>query len=126
MTTEDKRWEGQELNWATESKFPEVVYAGLFLTAYADKRRGKYIKLDQAKLDELVQSGALPEKARGVRIDRLCLYYRLFCRLGPGGDDYPVFGVMNFYSSESVYAIFLISPKNDSLQVIVLAGEGPS
>src|SRR5580658_10165913 len=92
------RWEDQELNHTVgDHKFREVVYAGLFLASLAAKQQGKFMRLDQAGLDMMVQSGELTERAKGVRIDRLCLYYRLFCRLGPGGDHYPVGGVMHFW-----------------------------
>lgn len=121
------RWEDQELNHENvETKFPEVLYASLSLPCRAAQNRGTFMPLDQSGLDAMVESGKLSPKARGVRIGRLCLYYRLFCRLGPGGGPYPELGVMHFwYAGESLYAIFYISPKNDWLSVMVVAGGEP-
>ncbi len=122
------RWEDQELNYGTaENKFPEVLYASLSLPCRAAKNRGSFLHVDQSGLDSMVESGALNAKARGTRIDRLCLHYRLFCRLGPGGNQYPDLGVMHFwYGGESLYAIFHLPPKNDWLSVMVVAGEAPN
>ena len=125
MGAEDKRWDDQEINYATETKFPEIIHATLIIPRWAEKFRGTFLKLDQVKLDALLESGEFPEKMRGARIDRVCLYFRLFCRLGPGGDHYPALGVMHWYRVESLYAIFYFSPTNDWLQVMVLAGEAP-
>jgi hypothetical protein len=122
------RWEDQELNHEVpENKFPEVFFAGLFLLGCTSKQRGSFLHIDQQRLDEMVGNGDLPEKAKGVRIDRLCLHYRLFCRLGPGGDHYPVLGTMHFWEdSKSLYAIFYLSPKNDWFHIMVVAGEAPN
>jgi hypothetical protein len=122
------RWEDQELNRETaETKFPEVFYASLSLPCRAAQSRGTFVPLDQSGLDAMVESGALNPKARGTRIDRLCLYFRLFCRLGPGGDQYPELGVMHFwFGGESLYAIFHISPQNDWLSIMVVPGEAPN
>ena len=118
-------WEDQELNHATpETKFPEVFFAGLSLPMFAAKQRGKYFYFDQTKLNEMLESGLLTERALGVRIDQLCLHYRLFCRLNPGGDAYPTFGVMHFWKdSESLYSIFYFAPKNDWFKIMVVSGE---
>ena len=112
------RWEDQELNYGVpENKFPEVFFAGLWMLGCAAERQTRFLRLDQAKLDGMVQSGALTERAKGIRIDRLCLYYRLACSLGPGGDHYPVLGNTHFWrDSKSLYAILYISPKNDWLR----------
>jgi len=122
------RWEDQELNHGVpENKFPEVFFAGLWLLGLAAKEQGAFLRIDQAKLDELVQSGTLSDRAKGTRIDRLCLYYRLSCRLGPGGDHYPVLGAMHFWEgSESHYAVLHISPKNEWFDIMVLRGEAPN
>ena len=122
------RWEDQELNHdVPENKFPEVFFAGLFLLACASKLRGRFLHIDQQKLDELVGMGELPQKAAGARIDRLCLYYRLACRLGPGGDHYPTLGTTHFWEdSESLYAILHISPQNDCFHIMVIGGESPN
>lgn len=122
------RWEDQELNHEVpENKFPEVFFAGLFLLVSASKQQGSFLRIDQQVLDRMVEKNDLMKKARGCRIDRLCLYYRLSCRLGPGGDHYPVLGTTHFWEdSESRYAILYISPKNDWFHIMVLAGEAPS
>jgi hypothetical protein len=121
------RWEDQELNHATpENKFPEVFYAGHFLPMLAAKQQGKFLQIDQAALERMVASGTLNERARGVRIDRLCLHCRLFCRLGPGGGSYPEIGAMHFWrDSESLYIILHISPANDWVGIMVVSGECP-
>ena len=122
------RWEDQELNHEVpESEFPEVLFAGLFLLGCASMQLGRYLRIDQQTLDEMVEKGDLPKKAEGSRIDRLCLYYRLSCRLGPGGDHYPVLGTTHFWEdSKSLYAIFYISPKNDWFHIMVVGGEAPN
>lgn len=122
------RWEDQELNYAVpESKFPEVFFAGFFLLGHAPNGLGSYLRIDQQTLDGMVQKGELPKKAEGCRIDRLCLHYRLFCRLGPGGDHYPALGTMHFWqNSESFYAILYISPKNEWLDIMAVAAEAPN
>jgi hypothetical protein len=122
------RWEDQELNHGVpENKFPEVFFAGLFLLGCASKLQGSFLRVDQRKLDEMVAKGDLPKKAAGSRIDRLCLYYRLSCRLGPGGDHYPVLGASHFWEdSKSLYAILYISPQNDWFNIMVVGGESPS
>jgi hypothetical protein len=121
------RWEDQELNHAVpENKFPEVFFAGLFLLGCASKQQGSFLHIDQQTLDQMVEKGDLPKKAQGARIDRLCLYYRLSCRLGPGGDHYPVLGTTHFWQdSKSRYAVLYISPKNDWLDIMVVSGEAP-
>jgi hypothetical protein len=74
----------------------------------------------------MVEDGALSQKAAGVRIDRLCLHFRLFCRLGPGGDNYPTLGVTHFWQdSVSLYAIFYFSAKNDWLKIMVVMAPAP-
>jgi hypothetical protein len=122
------RWEDQELNHGVpENKFPEVFFTGLFLLGYASKRKGRFVRIDQQMLDDLVANDELPRKASGCRIDRLCLYYRLSCRLGPGGDHYPVLGTTHFWeTSKSLYAILYISPKNDWFHIMVIAAEAPN
>ena len=122
------RWEDQELNHEVpENKFPEVMYAGLFLMAYTARHQGRFLHIDQQALDQLIQKGDLPSKAQGARIDRLCLYFRLACRLGPGGDPYAVLGTTHFWqASRSVYAILYISPQNAWFQIMVLEGAAPN
>lgn len=122
------RWEDQELNHdVPENKFPEVFFAGLFLLGCASKQRGSFLHIDQQKLEKLVGVGELPQEAAGVRIDRLCLHYRLLCRLDPGGDHYPVLGTIHFWEDrESLYAIFFISPLNDWFRIMVVEGESPN
>jgi hypothetical protein len=123
----EMRWEDQELNHAIpETRFPEVFFAGLFLLSCASNQQGSFLRIDQQRLDQMITSGELPAKAAGARIDRLCLYYRLSCRLGPGGDHYPVLGATHFWdNSRSLYAILHISPKNDWFQIMAIAGEPP-
>ena len=122
------RWEDQELNHSTpENKFPEVFFASLELPGLAEKKLGDYLEVNQAKLDLMVQAGELDKRTKGVRIERLCLFFRLFCSLGPGGDNYPTLGVMHFWSnSMSKYAIFCFSPNNDWLKVMVVTASAPA
>lgn len=122
------RWEDQELNHnVPENKFPEVFFAGLFLFGSAAKHEGSFLEINQQKLDDMIAAGELPKKAMGARIDRLCLYFRLSCRLGPGGDHYPVLGATHFWEdSKSLYAILYISPKNDWFNIMVVPGEAPN
>ena len=122
------RWEDQELNHEVpENKFPEVMYAGLFLMAFAARQQGLFLKIDQGTLEQMIEKGHLPVKAKGARIDRLCLYYRLACRLGPGGERYPVLGTTHFWSgAQSLYAILFISFENAWLHIMVLRGEAPN
>lgn len=122
------RWEDQELNHGVpENKFPEVFFTGLLLLGFASNQPGTFLHIDQQTLDELVKNGQLPKKAEGCRIDRLCLYYRLSCRLGPGGDHYPVLGTTHFWKeSRSLFAILYISPRNDWFHIMVVAGEAPN
>jgi hypothetical protein len=122
------RWEDQELNHGVpENKFPEVFFAGLFLLGCASRQPGTFLRIDQQTLAEMVEKGELPKKAQGARIDRLCLYYRLSCRLGPGGDHYPVLGTTHFWQdSKSLYAILYISPNNDWVHIMVVGGEAPN
>ena len=121
------RWEDQELNHQIPAeKFPEVSFAGLFLLDYASKRLGSFLRMDQQVLIRMIKSGELPEMAAGTRIDRLCLYYRLFCGLGPGGNPYPALGTTHFWKdSKSHYAILHISPKNDWFDIMAVQGEAP-
>jgi hypothetical protein len=121
------RWEDQELNHTMpENKFPEVLFAGLNLLGHASKHQSRYIRVDQQELDKMVEIGTLSQKAAGVRIDRLCLHFRLFCRLGPGGDRYPALGVTHFWQdSVSLYAILYFSPKNDWLDIMVVTAPAP-
>ena len=121
------RWEDQELNREVpENKFPEVFFAGLFLPGCASKQQGSFLHIDQHVLDQMVENGDLPKKARGARIDRLCLYYRLSCRLGPGGDPYPVLGATHFWAdSKNFYTILYISSKNDWVDIMIVSGEAP-
>ena len=120
-------WEDQELNHKVgETRFPEVYISGKFLLSCAAKEHGQFLRLDQLKLDDMVRAGNLPERSKGMRIDRLCLYYRVFYSLGPGGDHYPVLGAMHFWgASRSRYALVQISPQNDWLDIMVLNGEPP-
>lgn len=122
------RWEDQELNHKVpDYKFPEVFFAGLSLLGCASKQQGRFLDIDQQALDQMIENGDLPKRAQGVRIDRLCLYYRLSCRLGPGGDHYPALGTTHFWEdSKSLYAILYISPKNEWFHIMVLSGEAPS
>jgi hypothetical protein len=122
------RWEDQELNHATpETKFPEVLFAGVSLVAYASGHQGHYLRVDQNELDRLIQDGMLPKAAIGTRIDRLCLHFRLFCRLGPGGDHYPALGVTHFWQDLlSLYPILYLSPKNDWLEIMVITAPAPN
>jgi hypothetical protein len=122
------RWEDQELNYKVpENKFPEVFFAGLFMLGCASKQQGTFLRIDQRKLDEMVVKGDLPKKAKGSRIDRLCLYYRLSCRLGPGGDHCPVLGAAHFWrDSKSLYAILYVSPHNNWFHIMVVGGESPN
>ena len=121
-------WEDQELNHATpENKFPEVFFAKLHLLGYAAKHQNQYLRVNQQKLDATVQSGTFSQRASGVRINRLCLLFRLFCQLGPGGDHYPSLGVTHFWeNSVSLYAIFYFSPKNDWLDIMVIKAPAPN
>jgi len=121
------RWEDQELNHATaETKFPEVFFTSLELPGLAEKTPGEYMVINQSRLDVMIQSGELSKRTCGVKIDRLCLFFRLFCRLGPGGDNYPTFGVMHFWSNSiSKYTIFYFSPKNDEFKMMVISASAP-
>lgn len=75
----------------------------------------------------MVERGTLNERAAGVRIGRLCLHFRLFCRLGPGGDHYPSLGVTHFWQdSASLYAVLYFSPRNEWLDVMVVAAPPPN
>lgn len=105
------RWEDEELNHATsEHKCPEVLFAGLSLLHRAAQHPGAYLRVDQKNLDEMITAGALSSKAKGARINWLCLHFRLLCRLGPGGDHYPALGVTHFWqNSASLYAILYLS-----------------
>src|ERR1700761_2822049 len=107
------RWEDQELNHATSgNKFPELPFAGLSLLSHASSHQNQYLRIDQQKLEKMIQAGALGQRTAGVRIDRLCLHFRLFCGLGPGGGPYPALGINHFWqNSTSLYAIFYFSPK---------------
>ena len=122
------RWEDQELNHATpENKFPEVFFAGLSLLGYASDHQGQYVRVDQKRLDQMLQDGDFSKQATGARIDRLCLHFRLFCRLGPGGDQYPTLGVTHFWqNSVSLYAILYFSPKNDWLDIMAVTAPAPN
>jgi hypothetical protein len=122
------RWEDQELNHATpENKFPEVLFAGLSLLGHASKHQSQYLRVDQQKLDEMVAAGTLNQRAAGARIDRLCLHFRLFCRLGPGGDHYPALGITHFWQdSVSLYAVLYFSPQNDWLDIMVIKAPAPN
>jgi hypothetical protein len=121
------RWEDQELNHATESIFPEVVIACLMLLGPASRQQGRFLRIDQKTLDDMIESGKLSSRARGARINLVCLYYRLMCRLGPGGDHYPTLGTMHFWQeSDSLYGILCLSPMNDWFEVMVVSGEAPN
>ena len=122
------RWEDQELNFRTGAEFPEIVYAHIALLNRAEKVRSYFVRVDQQVLDEMLADGRIGKMARGARIDRLCLYYRLTCRLGPGGDDYPSLGTVHYWGGsdlESLYGIVYISPRNDWINVMVVSGEAP-
>jgi hypothetical protein len=122
------RWEDQELNHATpENRFPEVLFAGLSLLGHASRHQSQYLRVDQPKLDEMVSDGILNQRAAGARIDRLCLHFRLFCRLGPGGDHYAALGITHFWQdSVSLYAVLYFSPKNDWLDIMVITAPAPN
>src|SRR5208283_5016480 len=101
-----------------ENKYPDVLFAGLALLGYASKHQSQYLRVGQKELDAMVDAGTLDKRATGARIDRLCLHFRLFCRLGPGGDHYPALGITQFWQdSASLYAILYFSPKNDWLDI---------
>ena len=121
------RWEDQELNHETpENKFPEVLFAGLGLLGHASRHQSEYLRVDQEKLDVMVADGTL-KRATGARIDRLCLHFRLFCRLGPGGDHYPTLGITHFWQdSVSLYSVFYFSPKNEWLEIMVIHAPAPN
>jgi hypothetical protein len=121
------RWEDQELNYATpENKFPEVLFARLNLLVHASQHQGQYLQVDQQKLDKMIEFGTLSKRAAGARIDRLCLQFRLFCLLGPGGDNYPALGVTHFWqNSVSLYAILYFSQKNDWLNIMFVTAPAP-
>ena len=122
------RWEDQELSpTIPETKFPEVFFAGLFVMGWSAQQMGTYRRLDQSTLDALIDGGEIPDKASGARIDRLCLYFRVACSLGPGGEHYAVLGTTHFWrESESLYVILHISPQNDWFQIMTLAGDAPT
>jgi hypothetical protein len=120
------RWEDQEINHKTCDDFPEVICAFLSLVGRAERVRSYFVHIDQPRLDDMIGDGRLIKQARGARIDRLCLYCRLMCRLGPGGDDYSALGAFPYWSdSESLYGIVYISPKNDWFDIMVVVGEAP-
>ncbi len=121
-------WEDQELNHATpETKFPEVFFTSLELPSLAERKSGDYLLVDQEKLDAMIKTGELGSRTKGVRIKRLCMFFRLFCSLGPGEEHYPTLGVMHFWSnSVSKYAIFCFSPNNDWLKVLVVTASAPA
>ena len=101
------RWEDQELNHETpENKFPEVLFAGLSLLGHASEHQRQYLRIDQKKLETMVAEGALNERAKGARIDRLCLHFRLFCSLGPGGDHTQHWVSRIFGKIQSVFTQF--------------------
>lgn len=139
-STATMRWEGQELNHGTpEGKFPEVLWAHFSLLSLAESRAAtvlnrprSFLKVDQATLDRMQLSGELSVKAKGVRIDRLCLRFRLACRLNPGGGRNSDLGVMQYWSqkpnrrtAQSYYAVVEISPLNDWLNIFVVAADVP-
>jgi len=127
----DLRWEGKEINYAIGNEFPEIVFAFHALLSAASRQRGIFLYVDQAKLDALIDEGtkkSLIGQAAGARIDRLCLYYRLMCGLGPGGDHHSQLGALHYWNgpkSESVYGIVHVSPANDWVSVMVVNGEPP-
>jgi hypothetical protein len=124
------RWEDQELNHAVpDNRFPEILAAWLSLFLHAEKSQGQYVRINQSKLDELIRTGECPQ-AFGARIDRLCLYARLTCGLGPGGDHSPALGITNFFKnsggdSGSLYAVLYLSPNNDWLKMMIIAAPPP-
>jgi hypothetical protein len=122
------RWEDQEINHATpENKFPEVFFASLDLQGHAAKHQRQYIRVDQKALDEMVSAGILSKRTTGVRIDRLCLFFRVFCRLGPGGDHYPNLGVVHIWiDGASHYDIIRFSPLNDWLDIMDIEAPPPT
>ena len=120
------RWEDQELNYKTCDAFPEIVFAFHSLLGRANQLRSCFVRVDPPTLDEMVADGRVDRRASGARTDRLCLYFRLMCRIDPGGDHYPSFGTFPYWSgSENVYCIVRISPKNDWLDMMVVVGEAP-
>lgn len=121
------RWEDLELNYSTpETKFPEILIAGLGLLNHSSKHQSRYLRVDQQNLEEMVKTGILSQRAAGARIDRLCLHFRLFSGLGPGGDNYPALGITHFWeNSVSLYAIIQFSPKNDWLEMMVISAPPP-
>ena len=121
------QWEDQEINYATpENKFPEVFFSSLELRTHAGKRPGEYIRIDQEALEEMIGAGVLSQRTKGVRIDRLCLFFRLFCRLGPGGGHQPSLGITHYWvNSNSRYAIFYFSPLNDWFDIMDIEASAP-
>jgi len=128
------QWSDQEINHGTaETKFPEVLLASFELRGEAFKKRGQYLRVDQEVLDEMLVFGELSKHSRGVRIDRLCLLFRVYSGLSPGGEGYPVLGVSHYWqcesrsesASKSLYAILYISPENDWLKIMVVEGPSP-
>jgi|ERR1051325_7418880 hypothetical protein len=121
------RWEDQELNHATENKFPEVAAAFGSLLGHASRRTAQYLRVDQNKLDVMLKEGTLDGRAAGVRIHPLCLYFRMWCRLGPGG-GHPALGVLHSWgrNSTSHYAILYVSPKNDWFDIMIIAAPAPN
>jgi hypothetical protein len=92
------KWEDQEINYATpEGKFMEAFRAEFSLLGYAAKFKKRYLVVGQSRFDELVLKKKLTEKARGARIDHICLKFRLRCGLSPGGGNYPDLGVFNYW-----------------------------
>jgi hypothetical protein len=118
------RWEDQEIKIGTSSaEFPKETIALFCLCSYAQKCREEFVHIDQPILDGLIASQQLPKEAKGARIDRLCLFFRLRCRLGPGGDGEASLGAFPFWSNDdNCYAITYISPLNNWLDLTVLKG----
>jgi hypothetical protein len=120
------RWEDQELNYGIpETTFPEILEAKFALLAQAERSQGRYASVDEATATRL----PLKQFAdRGpVRINRLCLHFRLACRISPGGGAYAELGAFHYWSGrKSMYAIAHISPKNDWMELMCVAADEPN
>ena len=114
----------KELRHAAEYQVPEVVVA-MALRGYADEHLGQKFRIDQTTLNEMIELGifkpALPAY-KGARIDRLCLHFRLFCRLAPGGEPAPPTGVTEWANlrgaTTNYYGVLRFSPENDWLEIV--------
>ena len=142
------RWEDQEYNQDTEHQFYEVTHVAMWLMSTVSREPGHFTRIDQAKLNEIIQSGKLinekvqppdfTERLKGVQIYRLCLCFRMRCGLQPEGGRFPNLGVCHFWilpkkkwllpqktGAESHYSILYISPKNEWFDMMGIRGESP-